>query len=346
MSITPEGLFWRCLGILSNFLRSPPPGGGDGDKNHDAPLTCHPARREQTHEAIRLILSTPGQPATDDQVIDFLRMAVHRRVDLRDLWVATKGSRIVWAALAIVSAGHSMLLLLPNEDARNEEVTVAIAGVINQVVAHFAGRGVHLAQALVEPGFRIAGVLTSACGFQTVAELVYLQATVRRASPPPRLADGDTSAPYSSETHADFAAAISASYVDSLDCPALNGVRDIEDIIAGHKATGEFDPSLWHVLYRHGRPIAVLLLSPIVRADQLELVYLGIAPEGRGQGIGAMLMKIALASAKERHLSRLTLAVDSRNTPAMRLYNRFGLARVGSKLALIRTNTAQVQMSV
>src|SRR3712207_8951894 len=34
----------------------------------------------------------------------------------------------------------------------------------------------------------------------------------------------------------------------SLDCPALNGVRDMEDVLAGHKASGEFDPALWFLL--------------------------------------------------------------------------------------------------
>ena len=48
--------------------------------------------------------------------------------------------------------------------------------------------------------------------------------------------------------HALFAETILQTYRDSLDCPGLNGVRQIEDIIAGHKASGEFDPALWFLL--------------------------------------------------------------------------------------------------
>ena len=49
---------------------------------------------------------------------------------------------------------------------------------------------------------------------------------------------------YQPENHALFAAAIQESYRDTLDCPALSGLRDIEDVIAGHQSVGTFDPAL------------------------------------------------------------------------------------------------------
>ena len=39
--------------------------------------------------------------------------------------------------------------------------------------------------------------------------------------------------------------ALDRSYVDTMDCPELCGMRATADILASHKATGEFDPSLW-----------------------------------------------------------------------------------------------------
>ncbi|HSV13144.1 MAG TPA: GNAT family N-acetyltransferase, partial [Tepidisphaeraceae bacterium] len=138
------------------------------------------------------------------------------------------------------------------------------------------------------------------------------------------------------QTHAAFAAAIIASYENSLDCPPLNGIRDVEDIIAGHKAAGEFDPADWFVLMHHEAPVAVLLLSRTIHGDAMELVYLGVAPQARGHGLGDHLMRIAAHRMIERKIRRMTLAVDNLNTPALRLYHRHGLQRVASKLAMMR----------
>ena len=52
-----------------------------------------------------------------------------------------------------------------------------------------------------------------------------------------------------------------------------------------------------------------------------------IAPEGRGQGLGEMLLKAAIVLARQRHYGRLTLLTDHDNTAAMRFYERQGFAR-------------------
>jgi ribosomal protein S18 acetylase RimI-like enzyme len=117
----------------------------------------------------------------------------------------------------------------------------------------------------------------------------------------------------------------------------LNGRRNIEDVLAGHKAAGEFDPALWFLLLAPGGvPAGVLLLSRSTRTDALELVYLGLLKQHRGRGLGDVLMQHALASAVRIGSRRLSLAVDSQNTPALRLYHRHGLSRICTRLALLR----------
>ena len=141
---------------------------------------------------------------------------------------------------------------------------------------------------------------------------------------------------YSPKTHDLFAAAIQASYQNSLDCPGLTGMRHIDDVIEGHRATGEFDTNLWQVLYRNDQPMGVLLLSRITGMDSLELVYLGLAPQARGQGLGDLLMRQAMFQVIKENRRRLSLAVDSINQPAAKLYYRFGMARLTSKVAMVR----------
>jgi ribosomal protein S18 acetylase RimI-like enzyme len=133
-----------------------------------------------------------------------------------------------------------------------------------------------------------------------------------------------------------FAQSILQSYQGSRDCPELNGRRDIEDVIAGHRAVGLFDASLWFVLEQAGQVQGVLLLNPTCDGVGVELVYLGLAPAARGRGLGDVLMRLALSRAGLRQFSHLSLAVDSQNTPALGLYYRHGMKRVGSRIAMIR----------
>ena len=176
-----------------------------------------------------------------------------------------------------------------------------------------------------------------------MAELIYLAGEPRRRLAAPALPAGVAWVEYNPATHEQFKRAIAATYDNSLDCPALNGVRDMEDVVAGHRASGEFDPRLWRLLVEPAAdpadppvPLGVLLLAPIPAAAALELVYLGLVPAARGRRLGDLLLRHALAGVADHGMQRLTLAVDARNAPALKLYYRHGLARVGSKLAMMR----------
>src|SRR5205814_4126566 len=132
----------------------------------------------------------------------------------------------------------------------------AISDLSDAITRYFAGRGVILAQMLIDPSD--GGVIDAylRCGFTRLAELVYLHRDTPQRVPAPAVPAGLSLAQYSPQTHAHFAQAIKRSYEASLDCPALNGMRDIEDVIVGHKASGEFDPNLWFVLTENDSPIA------------------------------------------------------------------------------------------
>jgi ribosomal protein S18 acetylase RimI-like enzyme len=297
-----------------------------------------PVAHGEIDDALRLILSTDGKPARDEQVLDFLNFAVHRAMDLNEIRVAEHDGRMVWAVLPVVSPGRTMLLLSPPRVGRTLSDTVA-PGLIEHVVTHFAARGIHLAQSLIDPRETPAVALYEGCGFARLAELIYLHRTVRGgAAKYPLLPAGMHWTFYAPQSHAAFGRAITASYAGSLDCPALNGRRGIEDVMAGHKAAGEFDPRLWHVLCAegHDEPLGVLLLARSARSEALELVYLGVAPHARGQGLGELMVRQALAVAGASGCGLLSLAVDARNAPALKLYYRCGMSKVTTRVALLR----------
>jgi mycothiol synthase len=283
--------------------------------------------------AAAMFLGAECHKASEGQVLDFLRYAAQRRVNLGETWVAEEEGKLAWAMLPLLSQGRTALLFTGAEWSCESP---AAGELVERVCADLAERDVQLAQVLIDPAQLPARMFFSRQGFAEIAELNYLNGPAPRSAPAVSLPSEMRFINYSETTYELFGQAILGSYKESLDCPALTGVRQIEDVIAGHKATGEFDPGLWQVLVENSRPVGVLLLSRVVGQDSLELVYLGLAREARGRGLGDLLMRSAMQQVIGTGRRRLSLAVDRKNTPALKLYYRFGLARLTSKLAMIR----------
>jgi len=308
----------------------------------DSTIHYRPPRRDELHGAVRLILSQPGRPADESQVAEFIRFAEPRRMDVSLLLVAERRGRLLWALLPMLSPGRTALLLAAAVSTRADE-RLAAGELIEAMCVQLSIRDVLLTQALVDPDDVAARELFTEHRFAVMAELLYLSGEPRRRLNTPVLPPGMAWLGYGEKTHELFKAAIASTYEQSLDCPGLNGLRDIEDVIAGHQSSGEFDPRLWRLLVEVGaepssppRPLGVLLLSPIPHASAVELVYLGLVPEARGRKLSDVLLGQSLMAVAELGMSRLTLAVDSRNVPALKLYYRHGLSRVGAKVALMR----------
>jgi GNAT superfamily N-acetyltransferase len=282
---------------------------------------------------LRLILGSGGKPADEVAVVDFLRFALERKIGPQDIWVAVADRKILCAILPMVNPGRSMLMLAPSYIA--PAARAAAARLIDAVCTSHQ-RKIHLAQVLIDLADPAIPALYQSCHFKTMAELIYLQANLRRPMLLPSLPEYFSWQTYSSSIHRQFSDSILESYRDSLDCPSLNGMCDIDDIIAGHKAAGVHDPTLWFMLQENGHSRGVLLLSPSPQSDTMELVYLGLCPQARGRGLSDLLMRQALAITSQRKVGRLSLAVDSRNAPAIKLYHRNGMQRICSKLALMR----------
>jgi len=325
-------LFWLCVGLLSNLLSF-----RDGRGDDAAACTIRPATPDDFQAAFGLILSPPGASADQRAVQDFIGFARDRAIAFDGLHVATRGGKIVSAMLPVVSPGRTALILCP-PGGLGKASDAATAQLIAPVCHHCAANHIELAQTLVDPQDETLQHVFTGEGFERMAELFYLQcpspATPDTAPPPPP--PGAHWITYSQETHDLFGRTILASYENSLDCPALNGRRNIHDIIAGHQASGSFDPQLWFLLREGDTALGVLLLSTSLRSDAIELVYLGLVPAARGRKLGELMMRHALATLAARKLPRLCLAVDSRNTPALKLYYRHGMHRLTSKVALLR----------
>lgn len=318
------------MGLLSNLL-----GFKDARPDASAPLTLRPATPAEYEPALRLILAPAGGAPDTRAIQDFIAFTGERGIGLDGLHVAIQAGKIVSAILPVISPGRTMLLLCPSPGL-GHPADNATARLVDPVCRYGQEKGVELAQSLVDPSDTALGAILTEGGFSPMAELYYLHAQPAPGTPFPPLPEGMSWINYSPETHATFGRAILDSYQNSLDCPALNGRRDIEDIVAGHQASGSFDPGLWFLLREGEKSLGVLLLSESARSDAVELVYLGLCPAARGRKLGELMMRQTFAMVASRNLPRLCLAVDSLNTPALKLYYRHGMNRIASKIAMLR----------
>jgi len=297
-------------------------------------VQVRPAHDSELQSAVRLILATASGHPDEMQVREFLRLAAAHRQDAGGMWVAEQGGRLLSAVMPVVSPGKTMLLFVPTH-LHGDQLAALTRKLVDAVCARAAQQGVHLAQALLEVHDDYVQGILMACGFGKLAELLYLQAVVGKVAEP-QLPAGCSWMTYSPSRHELFASAILATYQDSFDCPGLNGLRTIDDILAGHRATGDFDPDHWFLLRQNDEPVGAVLLSKVLRSDVTELVYLGLIPQRRRHGLADILMRRAAAVAYASRHGRLSLAVDAGNLPALKLYWRHGMQVIGRKTALLR----------
>lgn len=191
--------------------------------------------------------------------------------------------------------------------------------------------GSRLVEILLPPAHYPASKMAADSGATHLTTLLYLRRCVATFEFSNSCAESLTWRSYTPHDHELFLAAIQRSYAQSMDCPELTLLRTAEETLAGHRAAGPFDPSLWWVVVRGNEPIGVLLLCEIPRERGLELVYVGVAQAVRGTGVADAMIDRALGLARARGAKFVALAVDARNIPARRLYARLRFVEIGAK---------------
>lgn len=82
----------------------------------------------------------------------------------------------------------------------------------------------------------------------------------------------------------------------------------------------------WYVAELAGEAVGCLLMQ-MHPQKTMELVYMGLTPPSRKQGLGSQLVQKAQQTSLEHYCSMLVTAVDGQNHPAMRVYERAGFQR-------------------
>ena len=281
-----------------------------------------------------LALTLTGRPDERDPAVDqFLHFASTAQLCVDELWVAEQDGVLLASVLIVPSAGRTaMLFASPGHERQHLQVTCEL---VREAVTGQDRQKIRLIQALLEPSQQLERQALTGAGFTALAQLLYMRSTGTSQGAPMALAPSIQVLNWHRHRRDLFAEAILASYAQTLDCPALVGLRDIDDILAGHMATGTFVPKLWFALWSDGDPVGVMLLNPVPPQRALELVYLGLSPGRRRRGLGRQLLRHALWLARRYEAGRIVLAVDRQNVPALELYRSLGFHQTARKNAMI-----------
>lgn len=122
---------------------------------------------------------------------------------------------------------------------------------------------------------------------------------------------------------------VSQTFIDTLDCPQLNGMRAPDTVLAGFLDGADLSAQEhWFVLEsrsENAEPELVACLFLAKHANELlELVYMGVIPNARRRGLGGALLQHAVQTARDLAARIMVVAVDDDNWPAMNIYLRHG----------------------
>jgi ribosomal protein S18 acetylase RimI-like enzyme len=280
------------------------------------PWTVDTARAEELADAFGLIfrhVRGEERAARVSTALELIRLGL---LDATGIKVARGATGVVGAVIAAAVAGAGGIVW--PAQAADAEIEEQLMG---EALAWLRGHGAKLAQALLADHERDLGAGLLRAGFTHVTDLWYFRHELDAI--PRRSASTITCQTYAECDVEIFHQTLLRTYEETLDCPEVNGVRDITEVIAGHRSQGTHDAKLWWLAWQGGMPVGVVLLTTLADAGW-DLIYLGVVKEARGRGIGRDMTAHALAAARAAKARQLTLSVDVRNQPAWNLYRSAG----------------------
>lgn len=288
-----------------------------------------------------LLLSEEFGRGNIDAGRQMLEAAVRYGIDLSNLWGSMDRDRreVREACLLAPGAGGTLVLFLSNPPLEAEARILELSEVLRAALDR-PPAGSAIAQAILDIDDSGQRAALEGAGFINAGTLRYLRREPTPVAELPSLnerwPEGVTVELVDPVDHTELGLALEGSYEGTLDCPELCGLRETADIIASHRATGVWDPGLWWLVRDRGTPAGAGLFNPCPAQAHSELVYLGLAPSARGRGVASRLLNLGLDATLRKHRLPITCAVDERNTPAQKLYERAGFTLFERRVAFVR----------
>lgn len=280
----------------------------------EADLRVQPAADHDRARALGLVFAYLPPEERERRIAHSLR---GQDPAARTVWTAYRGDKLSAAALVEVLPGKTAIISPPRPSDTQPPET--IRELLVQIVAKLPRQHVRLVQVFLPKDRGAEESLLIDARFRCKATLVYL-VSLSGTFPAARPDDDVELLSYTPSLHKRLAHVIEQTYVGSLDCPSVDQVRTIEDVLDGYRSAGVFDPARWMIVRRRGGDVGCLLLADDPASNQWELTYMGVIPAARGQGVGAAIVRHAQWLTGQAGRERLVLAVDANNEPAIAVY--------------------------
>lgn len=302
------------------------------ESEHDE-VTISVANREQWTPALELAFARLDTENRQTRVHETIELAESGKQSLDGLFIAAQGTRIIATLWATRSPGRTALISPPG--IQNSVAESAIDQLFIRVNEWLGEHRVGIGQAILQENDAADEARFDRHGFHYVTDLRYMYSPPNRfptRQPETSLALG----PYSETDSQKLIDVIERTYVETLDCPALNGKRPWEDVLEGYRKTGDSGTEFWWMVTCEDRPAGCLLMTEHASFGQMELIYMGIVPEFRGRDFGRQLVSLGLWQASQRDQRGVVLAVDVKNEPAVRIYEQVGFQPWDRRRLLLR----------
>lgn len=281
-------------------------------------------KRDRFRAACHLVAGRSVTPWTEARAETYLEMYRQQRGRLSAFWWTLQGEDVLAAAMVLASKGR-VGFLYHSPTRRQGVVGEALSDLIRAVSLDRLSAGLSMVQAFVAPEAAGDEPILRASGFVELAELRYMEYPLNV-----EWSAGDESAgtwdfqPYRKVKKTAMIHVIRRTYIDTLDCQRLCGVRRMVDVLASHRSQGKYTPKWWQMVMRDGYPAGCILMNRAIDSPVADIAYLGVVPEFRGHGLGDAMLAWAARTAKQAKLCGVRLAVDAQNAYARGLYDRFG----------------------
>lgn len=286
-------------------------------------LEPRPARPAEWAKAFQLIFQYLPNEERQARVQNALRLMRQGELDPAGVLVVAGEGALQGALVCLPVAGASGLVWPPQVCAGNAQREIEDQ-LLSSAIAWLRQGGAKLGQSLLAEGENYLAASLERNGFDHITSLWYMRHELNLPSARPAAAPPLTYQTYSACDHALFHRTLLRSYESTRDCPEVNGVRSLRDVIEGHQAQGIHDPEHWWLALQAGEAVGVLLAAEISEWQGWDLSYLGVVPGARGRGVGRAMTRRVLCEARAAGATQVTLAVDMRNRPAWNLYLDLG----------------------
>jgi len=253
------------------------------------------------------------------------------------LWWARSDRTTLAVALVVEGAGRTSMMFFSPPDAPGVDRQWLVRLIV-EISRDAIEGGMSLVQMLVEPSDEQQAAVLVDSGLILLAELIYMKRDLLSCPPGAQNTREDlTWRNYKQFTEVELGEVILQTYADSLDCPALRGVREMSDVISGHKCSGMFCPEAWWIVTSADRtePAGCILVNDSVKTSTADIVYMGVVPEFRRQGMAGAMLDRSVLQASERNCEGISVAVDARNDHAIRVYEQSGFVEIHRRLAYV-----------